>query len=1303
MVRWKKIIGWTVLAVVGLLAAAVAGGFVFLQSDTFHRYALHKIEENADQATGAHSQIGALELTLLPLTVRLQNIVVHGAESANEPPLLRVDELTVGIEFRALLHEQFHLRELLIQHPVVFLRVNSHGGSNLPQAPPSQGHTGVFELAIRHFALWQGRIYYNDNETPINADLYDLRADAGFNPLTTVYKGAVRYNNGHLTYGNYAAMPHSARVEFSASPAKFSLQSAVIKVASSVLSVNAEVTDFANPTIAGNYDIQLHAQDFGSMTPGMTLAGNIHTRGTIHYQDRDNQSFLRSLSVKGEIDSTQVFTASPQAKITVRSLRANYELANASLKASEIEADALGGRVNAEAEVLTLDATPLSHVRAAVHHISLREAQQSIRPARTTPVTITGTLDGTSEARWKGGLDNIQARADLTIRGGARDAKDGSATIPVNAAIHTVYDAPHQRLMLRQSNIHTSALTLAADGEISKRSSLRVHAQADDLHQLILLAASFGLQSTSAPAVSGSATLDANVEGSMQRPQVSGQLSAANLHVQGSDWKGAGLSFAANPSQFAISNGSLVSADQGRASFDGKVALHNWSYSSASLIHAELVVQRMPVGELQQLANVQYPISGDLSAQLSISGSQINPSGSGLVEITRAHAYGEPIQELVLKSRAENGSITANINLAIGAGTVVTTMIYTPKTRAYNLKLDAPSIALEKIRRLQANQIKGTLSASVSGQGTFDDPQLNALIQIPHLQLQQNSIGMIKAELGLANRRANLVVDSQVSQAALRARAQIDLAGDYQTDASIDTNSISLGPLLASFSSSVPQGFQGQTELHATLKGPLKDKSQLEAHITIPTFSASYQQLQIAAAAPIHADYMHSTLALQPAEIRGTDTSLRVQGSIPFAGSAAPTLSAQGSIDMQIARIFDPGLHSSGKIALDIHAAGSPKAPTIQGQVRIENVAVSTTSVPLGVDKLNGTLNIDNQRIQISGMTAQVGSGEVSLGGGITYHPQLQFTLAMRGKSIRLRYPEGLRTLLDGNLAFNGDMKASSLTGRVLVDSLSFTPDFDLSTFADQFSSNVAPSQPGFADAVKVNVSLQSKQNLSATSSQVSVEGALNLNVTGTAANPVITGRTELTSGELFYRGNRYQLERGIITFADPNQTNPDLNVSVTSTIEQYNVTINLRGTLDRLATTYSSDPPLATADVIHLIAFGNTTAEASAQSASQSTDAMVASSVIGSGLTSGVQKLAGFSSLQIDPLLGGSNQNPSARVNLQQRVTKNFLFTFSTDVSQPGQEIVQGDYQINKRWSVAVTRDQLGGVTVGGRLHTKF
>jgi hypothetical protein len=76
---------------------------------------------------------------------------------------------------------------------------------------------------------------------------------------------------------------------------------------------------------------------------------------------------------------------------------------------------------------------------------------------------------------------------------------------------------------------------------------------------------------------------------------------------------------------------------------------------------------------------------------------------------------------------------------------------------------------------------------------------------------------------------------------------------------------------------------------------------------------------------------------------------------------------------------------------------------------------------------------------------------------------------------------------------------------------------------------------------------------------------------------------------------------------------------------------------------------------------------------------------------------------LQIDPTVGGNNQNPSARIALQQRITRNFLFTFSTDVSQPGSEIVQGEYQINKRWSVSMARDQSGGVSVDGRYHTRF
>src|SRR6202034_4268945 len=138
--------------------------------------------------------------------------------------------------------------------------------------------------------------------------------------------------------------------------------------------------------------------------------------------------------------------------------------------------------------------------------------------------------------------------------------------------------------------------------------------------------------------------------------------------------------------------------------------------------------------------------------------------------------------------------------------------------------------------------------------------------------------------------------DSQVAQAAIRARGHVNLTGDYEADASIDTAAIPLDVLLATYASSVPEGFKGQTELHATVKGPLKDKSKLEAHLTIPTLNATYQSLQIGAAGPIRADYSHSVITLQPAEIRGTETSIRIGGGVPLAGTGSATFTAQGSI-----------------------------------------------------------------------------------------------------------------------------------------------------------------------------------------------------------------------------------------------------------------------------------------------------------------------------------------------------------------------------------------------------------------------
>src|SRR5260370_10649751 len=50
-------------------------------------------------------------------------------------------------------------------------------------------------------------------------------------------------------------------------------------------------------------------------------------------------------------------------------------------------------------------------------------------------------------------------------------------------------------------------------------------------------------------------------------------------------------------------------------------------------------------------------------------------------------------------------------------------------------------------------------------------------------------------------------------------------------------------------------------------------------------------------------------------------------------------------------------------------------------------------------------------------------------------------------RSTLFPYTTLFRSVLEGNIAWVGTTDASTLRGRVLLDSLSFTPDFDLATF----------------------------------------------------------------------------------------------------------------------------------------------------------------------------------------------------------------------------------------------------------------
>jgi translocation and assembly module TamB len=459
---------------------------------------------------------------------------------------------------------------------------------------------------------------------------------------------------------------------------------------------------------------------------------------------------------------------------------------------------------------------------------------------------------------------------------------------------------------------------------------------------------------------------------------------------------------------------------------------------------------------------------------------------------------------------------------------------------------------------------------------------------------------------------------------------------------------------------------------------------------------------------PIRADYANGVLSLQPGEIKGTGTDIRYQGRLPVQSNAESTLNVQGQIDLAIAQLFDPTLTSGGKVILDINAAGHRAQPNVQGEIRIENASFATPDAPLGLSNGNGVLTLTRDRIDITQFTGKVGGGTVTASGGVAYRPNLNFAIGLKGNDLRLLYPSSVRTDLGMSLAMTGNMDAALLQGQVNINQIYFTPDFDLASLMNEFGGVATPPPtPGFAEKLKLNIAVRSTSELNAVSPTVSIQGSANLRVIGTAQEPVIVGRANLNGGDVIFMGNRYIVNGGTIAFVNSVETRPIVNLQASTTIQQYNISMRFRGPVDRLQTHYTSDPALPPADIIHLLAFGNTEEAANAapsQSTTQSAEALVAGQV-SSQVTSRLQKALGVSQISLDPQLGATtgNQQQGARLTVRQRVSGKLYVTFSTDVTTTQFSAIQLQYQLNRKWSLSGVRDQNGGFGLDGRYHKDF
>jgi translocation and assembly module TamB len=1293
-----------------LIALAVIGIAILRHSQRFHAYLLRVSQQKASEALGSQVQMRdfAFHWSGLSPTLDLYGVVIQGAAPYIDPPLLQADEMHLGVTITSLLHKAWYVSEVRIEHPVARIFADRNGQTNLP-APKndkqsSSSQTSVFDLGIRHLLLERGEIYYNNRKSEWSADVHDLSLQSGFALLTKTYSGTLSYRDGHLQLQNTNPIVHNFDARFVATPDEFRLESANLKTANSRLSMVASLHDYAQPQVHATYDARIDSGEFRRALRNASVpVGILLSSGVLDYDTRSNRPLLASVNANGEAHSAGVIVTSQNARLQIRDLGAHFSLADGNAAVTGIHARVLGGALAGTVTMRDLTGATRSHASASLQGVSLAEMQHELQGAMASSssvanqVAVRGSLNATADATWGATMQDLLARADATLQASAQPAQGGTAT-PLSGVIRTRYAGKIGQLAFDQSLIKTSQTSLTLNGTVSGRAALQARIESNDLHELETIASAFRAPGAAPLGLHGHVALNATVSGSTRSPQVTGQLTADSLRVRGTEWKVLRANFAANPSQIRVDNGKLDSASKGRVTFRLLTALQQWSLTKTSPFQIQFSASQINAADVLKAAGSTAPVAGTFSADIAANGTQLAPVGHGTIGLASARVAGEPIKAVDLQFHANGNQVDANLKIDLPAGSANATVRYELASQAYDAQLHAPGIKLDQLETLKARNLglQGLLNVNATGKGTLQDPQMQAVIEVPQLQVRDQVIRELRLQSNVANHVANFSFDSDIVNTHAGGHGTIQLSGDYMANVSLDTQSIPLAPLFALYAPSQAGDLSGQTELHATVRGPLKEKTRLEAHLVVPQLAVNYKNsIQLSTEAPIRADYVNGVLNLQRSTIRGTGTEVTFQANVPMASDAVASMLVRGSIDLRLAQLVSPDITSGGELRFDIDSYGLRTDPNVQGKIQVLNASFATVDAPLGLSGGNGVLTLTRDRLDISQFQGKVGGGVLTASGGVVYRPQVQFDLALAAKGVRVLYDQSIRTTFDSNLALTGSFEDALMTGQVAIDQLSFTSDFDISDLMSQFGGEeTPPPTQGFSQNLNLNVGVQTPGGLNLSSRTLSLAGSANLHLRGTAAQPVLLGRLNLSSGDLIFSGNRYKLQGGTIDFTNASRTQPVLDMAVNTTISQYDIQMRFWGPVDHLHTNYASDPALPPADIINLIAFGKTSEAAAANPTPPGTlgaESLVASQV-SSQITNRVEKLAGLSQLSIDPELGSGQQSPGARIAIQQRVTSKIFVTFATDVTATNSQVIQLEYQMSRKTSFDAVRDQNGG-----------
>ncbi len=1286
-----------------LLVAAIAAALVSVLSIDLGPSLRELAEREGGKRLQRPLHIGQLSVRLLRGEFVLDRLRVEGLTPA-DAPFFTAERITIGMPWWSIVTGELVIRDVTMRDWTMTIETFANGRHNFPKiSTPQRTGPRRFVTTLRQFTGTRGRVRYIDHVTPWSVDARNLELTIA---KSDRYRGQATFRDGLITIQRYVPMWAHMQTTFVIDGGRITLPRIDLQADGSRSQVRGDVNVSRWPE--QSYEIVQSTIDFARMK-------DLFFQGREFTLDGDGQ-FAGTFRLARNFRELTGRFRSPRARLNAfdfDDLRGSLLWTRDRFDVTEARMGFAGGQLGLTYAYAPLGAPTPAHQRLDARYTQV-DVEAVSRLIGLEGMAVAGRADGRHLLDFPSGRfdrrtgtgeivvtapdgQRMQGRELIDLAGTAgaravrldRDAPLGR--VPIVAELRYGYEGA--RIDVARSYVATPDTYVEFDGRTQggDASDFQFHVTSRDWQESDKLLAGIMTAAgarTRPVAVGGAGTFDGRMTGRFRAPRIEGQFAGRALRGWDVTW-GTGRTALVIENGYVDIAGAELEQGDARMRVSGRFALGFPRRDGGEEIRARVQLFGWPMKDLRHAFSLDdYPVEGPLSGDFQLQGDYRGPLGFGRLQLADGVAYDEPFERATAALRFDGAGVHLDDIVISKGGGHVNGGAYVAWAGTYRFKVEGRGIPVTTVKALtwEGVPLTGTLRLTASGDATFREPRYDVRASIDDLYVGDEGIGQLTAQLSIRERQMFIdALEMASSRLAVSGTGRIPFDDDADADVTLTFANTSLDPYIRVFSPTFSPftSMVGSGTMH--LVGPFDDTARLEGDLRIDALRLQLIDYELRNDGPLRIALAQDRLQIDRMRLVGEGTRLDVAGDVQM-DSERMSIRLLGDANLGLLQGVLRDVRASGAAEVSAEISGPWRSPVVGGSALITDGRLRYGGLPHSLEAINGTVRFDTGGASLEGVTARLGGGPVRFGGRVAFAgvSPSEFNVTATGYEMRIRYPEGFRSIVDADLALRGPVALPTLSGTVQVRDAVLTRTIDTGgTGVFGLAASTLPAPAAVVEAgypLRFDLRVSAPSTLRIANNTTRLVSSAELTLRGTYDRPQLFGRAEIERGEVFFEGKRYNVRRGVVDFSNPTRIEPFFDIEAETRAQVpgqiYIVTFRVSGTPDRFVFDLSSDPPLNAVDIMALL-FGDVrdpvNAELRALRAPNQTEqdliAARAARLLASPISQNVSRVAeqalGVDSVQITPSLANFGQqssrlSPGARLTIGKRISERLYLTFA-------------------------------------------